>query len=149
MGTTNQKRAKSRRKSTKKTGTAKPKKRVSRAARSQARSGAKRNKKKGATGHRQSKTENFLENIRKNNSMIEYITALRIMNPAARLSADPTLPRREGGFVRLAHAREEFPAPVLNKGKAYEARRREEQSQAEDRKSLDDKTGIDDTRNDE
>lgn len=70
-------------------------------------------------GHvRQSKTDNFLENIRENNSMVEYITQLRIMNPAAQLTTNLNEPRREGGFVRLAHAREEFTAPVLTKGKS-------------------------------
>ena len=50
--------------------------------------------------------------------MIEYVTNLRIMNPAAKLQNELNAPRREGGFVRLAHAREEFTAPILSKGKS-------------------------------
>jgi hypothetical protein len=67
---------------------------------------------------KKSKTENFLEKIQTNNSMVEYITQLRIMNPAAQLTTSLNEPRREGGFVRLAHAREEFTAPILSKGKS-------------------------------
>ena len=74
---------------------------------------------KRGKGLRQSKTENFLEYIRKNNSMVDYIMNLRIMNPAAEVKKDLNEPRREGGFVRLAHAREEFTAPKLNKGKYF------------------------------
>jgi len=74
------------------------------------------------TNHlRQSKTADFLEKIRENNTMIDYMTRLRVLNPpaAALMSKDdPTAPRREGGFVRLAHANEEFTAPVLTKGKS-------------------------------
>jgi hypothetical protein len=70
---------------------------------------------------RKSKTEGFLEKIREDNSMVEYFTRLRIMNPAAQLISGLNEPRREGGFVRLAHAREEFTAPVLSKGKSVEA----------------------------
>ena len=73
---------------------------------------------------RQSKTENFLENIQKDNSMIEYITNLRIMNPAATLSNQLADPKREGRFVRLAHARDEFEAPVITKGKSALRRKR-------------------------
>jgi hypothetical protein len=71
---------------------------------------------------RKSKTEGFLEKIR-NNSMVEYFTRLRILNPAAQLMSkqNENEPRREGGFVRLAHAREEFTAPVLTKGKSVVA----------------------------
>jgi hypothetical protein len=66
---------------------------------------------------RQSKTSGFLKKIRSDNSMVEYFTQLRIMNPAAQLTRNLNQPRREGGFVRLAHARDEFTAPVLSKGK--------------------------------
>jgi hypothetical protein len=66
---------------------------------------------------RRSKTANFLKRIREN-SMVEYFTQLRIMNPAAQLTTNLNEPRREGGFVRLAHARDEFTAPVLTKGKS-------------------------------
>lgn len=50
--------------------------------------------------------------------MVQYFTNLRILNPAAQLTSSLNEPRREGGFVRLAHAREEFTAPVLTKGKS-------------------------------
>lgn len=86
---------------------------------------------------RPSKTEGFLEKIRENNPMIEYITQLRIMNPAARMmsaSEESGAPRREGGFVRLAHAREEFPAPVLNKGKAFESLKKAQKSALKEKK---------------
>jgi hypothetical protein len=69
-----------------------------------------------------SKTKNFLERIRSDNSMVEYFTQLRIMNPAAQLTSNLNEPRREGGFVRLAHAREEFTAPVITKGKSVALR---------------------------
>jgi len=85
---------------------------------------AKPSTKTKSTRFRASKTENFLENIRTNNSMIEYITKLRIMNPAATLQSSPGDPRREGGFVRLAHARDEFEAPKLSKGKSVSSARR-------------------------
>jgi hypothetical protein len=55
--------------------------------------------------------------------MVEYFTQLRIMNPAAQLGSNLNEPRREGGFVRLAHAREEFTAPVLTKGKSVLAKK--------------------------
>lgn len=74
---------------------------------------------KGKGSHlRQSKTDDFMEKIRKDNSMVEYFTKLRILNPAATLMSPENQTRREGSFVRLAHAREEFTAPVLTKGKA-------------------------------
>ncbi len=50
--------------------------------------------------------------------MVEYFMNLRIMNPAAQIRSDLNEPRREGGFVRLAHAREEFTAPIITKGKS-------------------------------
>ncbi len=73
-----------------------------------------KNKTKKRPSHlRQSKTDGFLEHV-KDNTMVDYFNRLKIINPAAELNE----PRREGGFVRLAHAREEFTAPVLTKGKA-------------------------------
>jgi len=81
-----------------------------------------RRKKAAAPRFRKSKTEGFLEKIREDNSMIEYMTKLRVMNPAATLTRQLNEPRREGGFVRLAHANEEFTAPVLTKGKSVFAR---------------------------
>ena len=57
--------------------------------------------------------------------MVDYITSLRVMNPAAKKESELNAPRREGGFVRLAHAREEFTAPVLTKGKAALAKKRD------------------------
>ncbi len=52
-------------------------------------------------------------------SMVEYFTRLSILNPPATLSEQLAGPhKREGRFVRLAHAREEFEAPVLSKGKS-------------------------------
>lgn len=68
---------------------------------------------------RPSKSKDFLKKI-KDNTMVDYLTRLRILNPASQLHSQLNEPRREGGFVRLAHAREEFTAPVLNKGKAFE-----------------------------
>ena len=74
---------------------------------------------KAASGHlRKSKTVNFIENIRENNTMIDYMTRLRVLNPPSAALMSPEGPRREGGFVRLAHANEEFTAPVLTKGKS-------------------------------
>lgn len=71
-----------------------------------------------STSHiKPSKTENFLERI-KENTMVEYMTQCRILNPAAQLMTSLNQPRREGSFVRLAHAREEFTAPVITKGKS-------------------------------
>jgi hypothetical protein len=66
-----------------------------------------------------SKTKNFLKRIREN-SMVDYFTKLRILNPAAQLMTDSNEPRREGGFVRLAHARDEFTAPIITKGKSVQ-----------------------------
>jgi hypothetical protein len=66
---------------------------------------------------RKSKSDEFLKNLH-SNSMVDYFTELRIMNPAAQLTRNLNEPRREGGFVRLAHAREEFTAPILSKGKS-------------------------------
>ncbi len=78
----------------------------------------KKKAKKSSKSHlRHSKTDNFLESVR-SNSMVEYFTRLRIMNPAAQLKASLNEPRREGSFVRLAHAREEFTAPIITKGKS-------------------------------
>ena len=81
---------------------------------------AKPRKKSTVSHFKKSKTENFLENLR-SNSMVDYFTELRILNPAAQLSTNLNEPRREGGFVRLAHAREEFTAPIITKGKSVEA----------------------------
>jgi hypothetical protein len=64
---------------------------------------------------RKSKSPDFLERKKTDQAMVEYLTRLRIMNPAADLSSDKA---RDGRFVRLAHANEEFPAPVLTKGKS-------------------------------
>ena len=50
--------------------------------------------------------------------MIEYMTELKIMNPAAQYNGLMNKPRRKGSFVSLAHAREEFTAPALSKGKS-------------------------------
>jgi len=50
--------------------------------------------------------------------MVEYLTSLRIMNPAAELQNFMNAPRREGRFIRLAHANEEFEAPQLSHGKS-------------------------------
>ena len=71
-----------------------------------------------ASNLRQSKTPDFLEKLKKNNSMVDYFTRLTILNPpsAKLMSKDET--RREGSFVRLAHAREEFSAPVIIGGKS-------------------------------
>ncbi len=80
----------------------------------------------GKASHlRQSKTEDFVERLKNNNSMVEYFTRLRILNPAAQLMSTGEQPRREGSFVRLAHANEEFTAPVLTKGKAFLAAQKE------------------------
>lgn len=73
---------------------------------------------------RQSKTEDFINRLKQNNSMVDYFTRLSILNPAAKL-VSPGETRREGSFVRLAHAREEFTAPVLTKGKAVIAAQKE------------------------
>lgn len=74
-------------------------------------------KKTKETKLQQSKTPDFLEYIKNNNTMVDYMTKLRIMNPAAEIKKNLNEPRREGGFVRLAHARDEFTAPKLSKGK--------------------------------
>jgi len=89
-----------------------------------------------------SKSKDFLERLHESEAMVEYLTRLRILNPAAKLLSNPTEPRREGGFVRLAHAREEFSAPVLSKGKAAERKRREakRRKSARHRRSLVNKT---------
>ena len=50
--------------------------------------------------------------------MVEYFTRLTILNPAADVREKSPESRREGAFVRLAHAREEFTAPILMKGKS-------------------------------
>lgn len=70
---------------------------------------------------RKSKSRDFLKNLKKN-SMVEYLTELRVLNPASSLRASLNEPRREGGYVRLAHAREEFTAPVLTKGKSVKTK---------------------------
>jgi hypothetical protein len=81
---------------------------------------------------RKSKTPNFLEKIREDNSMVEYMTKLRVMNPAATLTRQLNEPRREGGFVRLAHANEEFTAPVLTKGKSVASREKIDENKGEE-----------------
>jgi len=48
---------------------------------------------------------------------------LRIMNPAAQIHSELNGAHREGGFVRLAHAKDEFTAPVITKGKSANRRR--------------------------
>lgn len=53
--------------------------------------------------------------------MIEYMTRLHILNPAAKLMSSESKERREGGYVSLAHAREEFKAPEISKGKGAAA----------------------------
>ncbi len=78
--------------------------------------------KSGKGSVKSSSKEEFLKKVRENNPMVEYITRLNIMNPAAKALSQLNEPRREGGFVRLAHAREEFTAPVLNKGKSVIAK---------------------------
>lgn len=60
----------------------------------------------------------FIESLKTNNSMVDYMSRLSVMNPAAKMEKDFNKPQREGAFVRLAHARHEFTAPVLSKGKA-------------------------------
>ncbi|MBI3294890.1 MAG: hypothetical protein HYZ71_09190 [Deltaproteobacteria bacterium] len=76
--------------------------------------------KKLSKGLRQSKSKDFLKRFSEDQSMVEYFTQLRIMNPAAELKKGLNAPRREGGFVRLAHAREEFTAPIITKGKSVQ-----------------------------
>ena len=83
----------------------------------------KKKKANKTKGLKKSKTPDFLEKLKKNNSMIEYITSLRIMNPPALLQSKADEPRREGAYVRLAHAREEFKAPVLTKGKSVSSKK--------------------------
>lgn len=77
-----------------------------------------------------SKSGDFSEKIKDNNPMEEYFTRLTILNPAARQGMPLNEPKRKGSFVRLAHAREEFVAPVLNKGKAAIRRRTERKSKS-------------------
>ena len=72
---------------------------------------------------RKSKGKDFLKHV-KENTMVDYMTRLKILNPPAEHTLNE--PRREGGFVRLAHARDEFTAPVLSKGKAALARMKKE-----------------------
>lgn len=50
--------------------------------------------------------------------MVEYFTRLTVMNPAA--SKEKDAPKRDGRYVRLAHANEEFEAPVFTKGKSVQ-----------------------------
>lgn len=76
--------------------------------------------KKLPKGIRKSKSEDFLKRFSEDQSMVEYLTELRIMNPAAEIKKGLNTPRREGAFVRLAHAREEFTAPVITKGKSVQ-----------------------------
>ncbi len=61
--------------------------------------------------------------------MVDYFTRLRILNPAAEREKSLNIPRREGGFVRLAHAREEFSAPVLNKGKYFNSKNKKKKDE--------------------
>ena len=67
---------------------------------------------------KKSKSGDFLERFRRDTAMVDYLTSLRVLNPAAERGKTLNEPRREGGFVRLAHAREEFTAPVITKGKS-------------------------------
>lgn len=69
---------------------------------------------------RKSKSENFLEKFHSDRSMIEYLARLRMVNEPARTVS--LVSRREGRFVTLAHAREEFSAPVLTQGKSVRKR---------------------------
>lgn len=71
---------------------------------------------------RRSKSDDFLKQVRQA-GMIEYLIRLKIMNQAS-LRQEPQIPRREGAFVTLAHAREEFVAPVLSKGKSVSRKQR-------------------------
>jgi hypothetical protein len=82
-------------------------------------------KKTAKSGLKPSKTPGFLKKLREENPMIDYFTRLTILNPAAQRLSPDNQSRREGSFVRLAHAREEFTAPVLTKGKAALSRKRE------------------------
>lgn len=80
-----------------------------------------RPKRRVKTKHlKKSKSPDFLERFKKDQSMVEYLTQLRIMNPAAERNVLMNKPRREGRFVRLAHARDEFEAPKLSHGKSVE-----------------------------
>ncbi len=69
---------------------------------------------------RRSKSENFLEKLRSRKEgdhipMLEYFTRLSILNtPSLRDGA----PKKAGRFVKLAHANDEFEAPILTKGKS-------------------------------
>lgn len=76
---------------------------------------------------RQSKSSDFLEKIREHNPMVEYFSRLTVMNPPAEASTESSAQKRDGGYVRLAHAREEFSAPVITKGKGAERRKKENQ----------------------
>jgi hypothetical protein len=67
---------------------------------------------------KRSKTENFLENIQKDNTMIDYMINLRVLNKASQFLSDSNKSSRDGRFVSLAHANEEFTAPVITKGKS-------------------------------
>ncbi len=89
---------------------------------------AKKAKKKTTQHLKKSKSPNFLERLREDNPMVEYLTNLRIMNPAADIKNSLNQPRREGGFVRLAHAREEFTAPIITKGKSVVAKKKRKRS---------------------
>ena len=71
------------------------------------------------TSHlKKSKSGDFLERFRRDTAMVDYLTSLRVLNPAAERGKSLNEPRREGGFVRLAHAREEVTAPIITKGKS-------------------------------
>ena len=71
---------------------------------------------------RKSKSGDFLERFRKDTAMVDYLIGLRVLNPAAERGKELNMPRREGGFVRLAHAREEFTAPIITKGKSVSSK---------------------------
>ncbi len=77
-------------------------------------------KRKSTANVRKTKSKDFLKRLGEDNSMVEYFTQLRIMNPPAEIRNGVSVSHREGGFVRLAHALEEFTAPVLSKGKSVQ-----------------------------
>jgi len=84
----------------------------------------KRKKVKRNKGILKSKTKGFLKQLRKNNSMIEYLIRLKIMNPAATLLSSESGNKRDGSYTSLAHANQEFKAPKLSKGKVVEMEKR-------------------------
>lgn len=73
---------------------------------------------------RNSKSRGFLKKIEKENPMLQYFSDMGLLNAAAESSSLLNPTDRKGSFVTIAHAKSEFTAPVITKGKSVSKKKK-------------------------